>query len=84
MGLELKRGEKYMVHTLKQIGGTLGGVGAGMGGFFSGIAPVPIYGALIKHGAKPVSGALKMAGRKVGGKTRTKKRIAKRKAKKKR
>jgi hypothetical protein len=72
------------MHT---IGGTLGDVGSGMGGLFTGLAPVPIYGALIKHGAEPVSGALKRAGKEVGGSKmgkKVKKKIAKRKAKKKR
>jgi hypothetical protein len=49
------------------------------------MSTVPIYGALMKHGADPVKGALKRAEKEVGGKkkTKTKKRVV-RKGKKKR
>jgi len=71
-----------MVHT---IGGSLSDIGSGVGGMFGGMATVPIYGALMKHGADPVKGALKRAGKEVGGKkkTKAKKRVV-RKGKKKR
>lgn len=71
------------MNDIHKIGGSLADVGAGMGGLFTGLAPVPIYGALIKHGAEPVKGALKRAGREVGGKSgrKVKKKTMKRKKK---
>jgi len=69
-----------MVHT---IGGSLSGIGSGLGGMFTGLAPVPIYGAIISHAHEPVSGALKRAGKEIGGKKMSKKKIKKTKAKKK-
>lgn len=68
------------MHT---ISGSLSDVGAGMGGMFGGMATVPIYTALMKHGAEPVKGALKRAGKEVGGKkmkTKKKKIIKKKKS----
>ena len=68
-----------IVHKIKE---SLSEVGEGVGGLFRGLAPVPIYGAVMAHAHKPVSGALKRAGREIEGKKRNK-RMAKRKKKKK-
>jgi len=69
----------FMVHKVKE---SLSEVGSGVGGLFRGLAPVPIYGAVIAHAHKPVSGALKRAGREIESKKR-KKQMGKRKKKKK-
>jgi len=69
------------MHT---ISGSLSEVGSGMGGLFGGMATVPISTAIMKHGAEPVKGAMKRAGKEIAGKKKTKKKVAKKGKKKKR
>jgi hypothetical protein len=69
-----------MVHKFKE---TMEDVGSGTGALFKGLAPVPIYTALITHGDKPVKAVFKRTAKEIEGKKKKKSKKKKKNKKKK-